>query len=192
VSLVVVAALLLSYVNLLYPDFWLPLNIHVVPAAMAYFFLGYLLRKTAVEGKLLLFAWAGSLAALVLVLLGVDVEQDLKYTVYGIPFVSVALALSLILAFMHLSFYVARAKIIGPVLASLGRYSMGIMFLHMPIAYAMRALPEHSETVRLIVAFSLSYAIAWGMDRFALTRSLFLGAAQPVAPEVRKTVSAVT
>ena len=193
VAVVVFTGLSISYVNLLYPDFWLPLNLHVVPAAMPYVFLGYLFQRTALNGKIVLLAWTGSLIAVIMVLLGIHVEQDMKNNVYGIPYVSLALALCLILAFMHLNAYLSRVKIVGPVLASLGRYSMGIMFLHMPIAVAMRNwLPTYGETIRFIVAVALSYAIARALDRFSLTRSIFLGAARPATPSARKIVSAVT
>jgi len=192
VAIIVFIGLSISYVNLRYPDFWLPLNIHVVPAAMPYFFLGYLFQRMALKGEIVLLAWIGSFIAVAMVLLGIHVEQDMKSNLYGIPYVSFALALCLILAFMNLNSHLSSVKIVGPVLVNLGQYSMGIMFLHMPIAVAMRNwLPTYGETVRFIVAVALSYAIARALDRFSLTRSIFLGAARPVAPSVRKTVSAV-
>lgn len=193
VAIIVFICLSISYANHLYPDFWLPLNIHVVPAAMPYLFLGYLFKQTVLKRRIVLLAWTGSFIAIAMVLLGIHVEQDMKYNIYGIPYISFALALCLILAFMNFNAYVSRVKIIGPAFASLGQYSMGIMFLHMPIAIAMRnGLPAHSETIRFIVAFALSYAIARALDRFSLTRSIFLGSARPATPPVRKTVSAVS
>ena len=193
VAIIVLAGWSISYVNLLYPDFWLPLNIHVVPAAMPYVFLGYLCQRMALEGKIVLLAWAGSSIAVIMVFLGIHVEQDMKSNLYGIPYISFALAFCLILAFMHVSSRLSRMKIVGPALAGLGRYSMGIMFLHMPIAVAMRNwLPTYGETIRFVVACALSYAIARALDRFSLTRSIFLGSARPAAPSVRKTMPAVT
>jgi fucose 4-O-acetylase-like acetyltransferase len=193
VATIVLVGWSISYGNLLYPDFWLPLNIHVVPAAMPYFFVGYLFQRMALKGKVVLLAWAGSFIAVTMVLLGIHVEQDMKSNLYGIPYLSFALALCMILAFMNLHSHLSRVRMIGPVLASLGRYSMGIVFLHMPIAVAMRNwLPTYGETIRFIVALALSYAIARALDRFSLTRSIFLGSARPAAPAVRKTVSAVT
>ena len=193
VAIIVLVGWSISYVNLRYPDFWLPLNIHVVPAAMPYVFLGYLFQRIALKGEMVLLAWIGSFIAVILVLLGVHVEQDMKSNLYGIPYLSFVLALCLILAFMDVNLYLARMRFIGPVLAGLGRYSMGIMFLHMPIAVAMRNwLPSYGATIRFIVACALSYAIARALDRFSLTRSIFLGSARPAAPSVRKTVPAVT
>jgi fucose 4-O-acetylase-like acetyltransferase len=192
VAIVVFIGLSISYVNLLYPDFWLPLNIHVVPAAMPYVFLGYLFQRTALKGKIVLLAWTGAFIAVTMVLFGIHVEQDMKSNLYGIPYLSFVLALCLIVAFMHFHSYLSRTKIIGPVFASLGQYSMGIMFLHMPIAVAMRNwLPTYGETIRFISAVALSYGIARALDRFSLTRSIFLGSARPVAPSVRKIVSPV-
>jgi peptidoglycan/LPS O-acetylase OafA/YrhL len=153
---------------------------------MPYFFLGYLFQRTALKGRIVLLAWIGSLIAVTMVLLGIHVEQDMKSNLYGLPYVSFALALCLILAFMHLHSYLARVRIIGPVLASLGRYSMGIMFLHMPIAVAMRNwLPAHGETIRFVVALALSYAIARALDRFSLTRSIFLGSTRAATSTAR-------
>ncbi|EEF21948.1 conserved hypothetical protein [Ricinus communis] len=159
---------------------------------MPYVFLGYLFQRTALKGKIVLLAWTGSFIAVTMVLLGIHVEQDMKNNLYGIPYLSFALALCLILAFMHFNSYLSRVKVIGPVFASLGQYSMGIMFLHMPVAVAMRNwLPTYGETIRFIAAVALSYGIARALDRFSLTRSIFLGAARPVAPSVRKIVSPV-
>jgi fucose 4-O-acetylase-like acetyltransferase len=191
VATIVFSGLLLGYVNLRYPAFWLPLNLNVVPAAMPYFFAGYLAKEVALKGKIILLAWIGTAVALAMVLLGLHVEQDMKHTIYGIPFVSLALALCNIFAFMHFSAYLARVKVIGPVCASIGRYSMGIMFLHMPIAVAMRTVsPAGDETVRFIVAVSLSYAISVAMNRFALTRSIFLGSTHAATVRAPKALPA--
>lgn len=178
VALVVLGGIAASYANLWYPWFWLPLNLHVVPAAMPYFFLGYLCRGRALTAGAAASAWIVSTIAVALALAGYPVAQDMKYTIYGMPLLSLVLAAGMIVAFMHLNLYLARVKPIAAILARLGRYSMGIMFLHMPIAVAMRALsPAGSETVRFLVAVLASYALSLAFDRFTLTRSIFLGAA---------------
>lgn len=183
VALVVVVGLAASYVNLWYPWFALPLNLHVVPAAMPYFFLGYLCKGRALPAAAAAPAWIGSAIAISLALSGYLVAQDMKYTIYGIPLLSLALALCMIVAFMQANLYLARVKPIAAVLTALGRYSMGIMFMHMPIAVALRTVsPAGSETVRFIVAVIASYGLSMAFDRFTLTRSIFLGASRRATP----------
>lgn len=183
VALVVAAALAASYVNLWNPWFGLPLNLHVVPAAMPYFFLGYLCKGRALPAAGAAPAWIGSAIAVALVLAGYLVAQDMKYTIYGIPVLSFALAMCMIIAFMQLNLYLASVKPVAAVLAGFGRYSMGIMFLHMPIAVAMRTMsPGGSETLRFIVAVIAAYGLSVALDRFTLTRSIFLGSAHRATP----------
>jgi fucose 4-O-acetylase-like acetyltransferase len=183
VALVVLAGLAASYANLWHPEFWLPFNLHVVSAAMPYFFLGYLCKDRAPATTVAALAWIGSAIAIAMSLSGYAVAQDMKYTIYGIPVLSLALAICMSVAFMHLNLYLARAKPIATLLAGLGRHSMGVMFLHMPIAVAMRTVsPGGSETLRFVVAVVASYAVSLAFDRFTLTRSIFLGAAHRTTP----------
>lgn len=171
--------LVTSYLNsFLVAGFQLPLNLHVVLAAIPFFLAGYLWRRMAVQRWWINMAGAiGVIASLGLTYLRVPIEYDMKDTNYGVPILSFALALCCILAVVQLSMWTSDLPTISTIFASLGSGSMGIMFLHRSLMYvpASRWISKENAVVYGVVICIACYGLTLALGHFNICRAFLFG-----------------
>jgi fucose 4-O-acetylase-like acetyltransferase len=176
VSCVVILATCLSYFNArLAPQLSLPLDANVVLAAMPLFYLGYLGRAIPERFARLLAVTgvAGAGLGVYFVYLGMPVFYNMRLGIYGIPGLSLLLAVCCILCLIALS----RISPAQGVLARLGAASMGIMFIHkqLPVIAPLNNWAMRHGYAASVVFTAISLVLAELLRHTVLTRALLLG-----------------
>ncbi len=180
VAQIMAGSLALAYVNsLVFPEAWLAWNANVALAACPFFFLGHLARKHAFDFRRWLpLACVIGLAALVAHGYWPALSFDMKFSDYGIPVVSVAIALALSLVVVELAKLSRRQIVLSRTLSTLGQASMVIMFLHQPIQMVLVKLPAlANDTLRLLITLAITVVIYHLASLHVYGRALLLGAA---------------
>jgi len=172
-----------AYVNAIYaPNVWLPLNANVVLMAAPFFWLGYRLKKTDATWPV----WAsllGAAASVALVLAGVEIEYDMKYSKYGIPALSFVTAAVSILFLVDVARYVARASMASAFIGWIGSASMVIMYVHkLFIALLRDGAGISNNVVVFLAAASLSCMLAYATKNVGIGQRLVWG----MRPAVRQ------
>ena len=162
---VAAAALDLAY---LWPLMETPLGIGQVPFAFVFFWAG------AVYKGLCLPTWAGW-AALLAFLLSIPWAPavDMNFMLFGMPLLSVAVALCGILGLIALAKVADLVPPLRKSLISLGQGALVIMFLHVVLKDHLS--PYLPEALLFGVAVALPYLAYLAMLRFNWTRVVFLG-----------------
>jgi polysaccharide biosynthesis protein PslL len=173
------AALLLSYANTEFiPWFNLPLDANVVFAAMPFFLLGLLAARFALD-RLLIVAVSASGAAIAAYLTHVSVPifYDMRDGIYGLPGVSLILAICCIGCVIIISKAVATVSPIRKVFAGLGASSMGIMFIHkaLPVIPHLNTRALRHGYLAADVFVAISFCVTWMLGRTTLTRAILIG-----------------
>jgi polysaccharide biosynthesis protein PslL len=165
-----------SYLNArLAPQFSLPLDANVVLAAVPFFYLGYLGRSVPqrFERVLAVIAMAGAGFGAYLVYLGRPVFYNMRIGIYGMPGLSLVLAICCIVCLIALT----RISPAQGVLARLGAASMGIMFIHkqLPVIAPLNNWAMRHGYVASIVFTAISLMLAELLRHTVITRALLLG-----------------
>ncbi|WP_155887981.1 acyltransferase family protein, partial [Cupriavidus sp. WS] len=170
------ACMLLSYANATFPQYWFPFNANVVLAAIPFFYVGFTARSRRFRPRDLSLASILALAGGLLTASGLALPFDMKYANYGIPILSFIVAIGCIAASILVAQILTPITFIGAAFRRVGSLSMGIMFLHQPIQYAiLKSIPQSGEVLRFLICFLGSYAISELLDRRHWTRVVFLG-----------------
>lgn len=144
-----------------------PLGIIAVPVALAFLWLGALWRTVERDNWLLLLCVAVSAAAVLIY--GPLAPLNMKYGDYGArPYVTLPLAVALSLALCWLMRLMAWRPFVA-----LGRMSLVIMFLHVPVIHYLR--PYFGVWILTILAVIIPVAAYYLFDRSRMGRILFLG-----------------
>ena len=180
IASVVFIAALLSYLNAdLAPQLSLPLDTNVVPAAMPLFYLGFLARTIPAKLHSILVVIAGLGAALGAYLehLAVPVFYDMRAGVYGIPGLSLILAVCCIVCLIAISQWSTMVVALRKLLTRLGAASMGIMFIHkqLPVFPALSRWAEGHGYAASLLFTAISWLISELLCQSMLTRALLLG-----------------
>lgn len=168
---------------------WLPYpfpwNIHVVPMAVVFIWIGYILKKRTmvshewkVSGNnILLLLSCSSCIFVLLFLWRQTLTMDMKYNDYGIPVISL---ISAVLASMSLTVFAMLSpmdSIIRKMFDWLGQASMVIMYLHLPakaiLARCLDIPDNHWSSVIFGIVFSLAAYATFKQTK--MTRKIFLG-----------------
>ncbi|MBX6362204.1 MAG: acyltransferase family protein [Acidobacterium ailaaui] len=159
------------------PHFTLPFNAHVVLGALPLLLAGYLYRKSRRQHVFELLAMPGFLLTIWLVRLRVPVSYDMKSGNYGVPGLSLVLALSCILAVIALSRFITRTAAGTALFASIGASSMGIMVIHKVVLSTgpVSRLMAKSGWAAFLVALLASWILTLLLARFSFTRAFLLG-----------------
>lgn len=167
-----------AYANsILFPWAWLPWNANVVLMAAPVFYLGWLAKSERLEIPLAL-AVIGVLISICLLMVGIDSSLDMKYSMYGIPVLTLSSALCAIQLLIRISRWVSDIRVISSVLAALGESSMMIMYCHQPIQMIMRDYLSVSDPiVRFVAAIAIGFLIYKGALISRITKIVFLGGA---------------
>jgi fucose 4-O-acetylase-like acetyltransferase len=174
VSLIAFGMLCLGYANeWLSPSFRLPWNAHVVLMALPIFYIGYLYKQYTPKIPLLLVC-ALSLLSLISVLTINGLSYDMKFTKYGIPFISLAVSAVLTLFLQQISWKVSPMRLSKPFI-ELGNASMVLMYTHQPIQLIVRDYLTENPHIRCLFAVAISYLLYRLFTYFAISRALLLG-----------------
>jgi fucose 4-O-acetylase-like acetyltransferase len=174
---IVAGMLCLGFLNDWYLDaFKFPYNLNVVAAAVPFYFCGFLLRHY----KLI---WVRRAAALVaicgwaLVLLGYPNYYDMKNAFYGMPFVTFASALAIVITMLDVFAKLPYWRL----LADAGKASLVIMYLHQGVQIFILDHFSHSVVLRLLAALFIPLIVYYLSLRWSFTRALLLGSKADLA-----------
>ncbi|MEB3341283.1 acyltransferase family protein [Okeania sp.] len=178
----------LSYLNsLVFPKFWLPQNAHIALAAIPLFLLGFLFRKYYRERNYYLISIPSVIISWWLIFFYsrqfpnqfFSVDYDMKGANYGIPIISLLLALGMIIFCIDVSkLLVERVPLVAKIFTALGKASMIILFLHIVFRDFLRFLNLgvfSSNFIVFILGTTLSFISYIIIIRFSLTRAILLG-----------------
>jgi polysaccharide biosynthesis protein PslL len=170
----------LAYANaFLKPELHLPLALNVVFAAAPLFYIGMVTKRVTWNAWKLATCFVIAGLSLVAALKGVPVAWDMKQTDYGLPVVSIVTAFAWFVCLSRASQWIAAVPGVSALLASLGRMSMGIMFLHQFAQIALHDFAGVSnDWLRGCLALAASFALSLVLNYFDATRVLFLGEAK--------------
>ncbi|KAA0020342.1 acyltransferase family protein [Salinicola corii] len=160
---------------------WLVGNLDVVAMAAPLYFVGYEVKRLQVDWErgwalaaVILFACAGCAALAVTDL----VKVDMKYALYGIPVFSFCSAIALTAVTASLAKRIAEISSLRRLLGHLGRASMTIMYLHIPVIYFFRQHEEMGKSpLILAAAILIPLAVHHLIALTPPTRALFAGSA---------------
>ena len=172
---VFIAILILSYVNSFwFPNFWLPLNINVVFAALPIFMIGYFVREKNIEIPLI-----PLLILFTIVLFSQfyleNNTYDMKYSNYGIPFVTLFSSVIFILFIKKLAVWLNKIPILSTSLIMFGKASMIIMYLHLPVKYFIESFFDFNLALVFILSTIIPFILYLLFVRYPVTKGIFLG-----------------
>lgn len=148
----------------------LPWNLHVVPMAIMFIYAGYILRMIFDNQSIKLseLGWKSgmiiSLIAFICCIVGWHFQEilyiDMKSAHYGIPIISLFIAILLCICLAYMASKLERFRLIAIPLSLLGEASLVIMFLHQPIqVYLENFIPARPllYLVGILMPFSVYY-----------------------------------
>src|SRR5581483_214880 len=108
---------------------------------------------------------------------GLPIFYDMHTGFYGTPLLTVMLAQGCVFACWQLSILLSKTPLLSPLLQSIGAMSLGIMLLHKAIPFlpGYSRLQGHTESSAFVAALVSSWLLSLLLNRFSLTRALFLG-----------------
>lgn len=171
---VITFLLLLSYLNsMIFPNFWLPGNINVALAAAPFFYVGYLIKINKVKfNKLIILI----LSIIVIVsLFHLSNTYDMKMAIYGVPIITFLSSLILIFQIKILSKMIIKLGYISVPFIDLGKASMIIMYLHLPLQFFCFYFISENQILRFCFALFGSYLFYRVFTKYRFTRAVLLG-----------------
>ena len=162
--------------SVVWPDFYLPLALNVVPIAVVFYFIGRAFRqhdfgKTSVVNVLMLLI---GILALFAVEASYSPTINMKRADYGVPVFTLLLSASGVLAILVFSTILSKWNA-TKFIAYIGRASLFIMYAHMAIAIELRSnlsLPGSFIAIMTIAICLLSYELVRSSRLLSVT---FLG-----------------
>ena len=159
--------LAISYINsILFPFFWLPWSINVIFAALPIFYIGYYLKTKDFKINTILILFL-SIIVIMSTLYLTSNTYDMKYGNYGIPIITLISSITLILLIKTIAIRFQKIKFLSIPLASTGKASMTIMYLHIPIKYLL--------TFVFVFSLLISFLFHFIFLKSTFTRGLLLG-----------------
>lgn len=162
--------------SVVWPDFYLPLALNVVPIAFVFYLIGRAFRQHDF-GKISVFN-AFMLLIGILALFGVEASYsptiNMKRAEYGVPVLTLILSASGVLALIVLSTVISKWSA-TKFLAYIGRASLFIMYAHMAIAMELRSnfsAPGSFIAIMTLVVCLVSYQLVRSSRILSVT---FLG-----------------
>lgn len=167
-----------------YTSSQLPWNIQVVPMAVSYIWVGNILKiqitdtwNFSTRKKYPLIAIIAVAILIIIFLLRHELTLDMKYSDYGLPFISFASSILATISIAVFCVLISTSSIIGKTLCMIGEASMVIMYLHMPIKFIIMSklnLIEYN-IVNILGGILLSFAVYYLLKQTRISRKLFLG-----------------
>ncbi|MFM2380888.1 MAG: hypothetical protein RLZZ143_3471 [Cyanobacteriota bacterium] len=177
---------ILGYLNyLFFQQIWLPQNAHVALAATPIFLIGFLFQRRSYQGNYYFISILSIIISLLLIIFHARqiptqwlfIAYDMKRANYGLPVLSLLLAIGLILFCIDISrLLVERVPLLAKILGMLGQASLLILCLHMTVIYVLRGLNLGISNFNLFILSTtlplMSYLI---LLKISFTRAVFLG-----------------
>ncbi len=165
----------------------LPWNIHVVPMAVSYIWIGFLINKSVQVG--LQEMRSPSLIAYfmiaVLIMTGIyifrhELTLNMKYNDYGLPLLSLVCSVISSISVAVFAILIAKIGLVAKILSFIGDASMVIMFLHQAIKFIFltRLGLEENYVIVILSGILLSLAVYVLMKQSNLARKYLLGEAR--------------
>ncbi len=172
--LISMLSLILSFINAyFFSHLLVPFNVNVVFASFPFFLFGFLVKKWhfRLNNSTLFFSF---LVALSLVLFLENNTYDMKYAIYGIPFVTFICSSIIILAIRRCSKILSKYRF-SHYIGHLGKASLVIMYLHQPLHVLSVEFITESKFIVFVMAITLSYIFYHLLLMNTFTRVIFLG-----------------
>lgn len=148
---------------LIYYNNYLPWNLSVVPIAVLYLGVGYLLKHIYTYNKYFspkykFFNCIAIITLLIVYLFSNNLRMDLKYAQYGIPILSFVVSIISSIAISYFAFIISRNKKFSIYFSSLGIMSMFIMYVHQPIKFLILQQFNLHDKYLLVIFFALIFS----------------------------------
>lgn len=164
-----------SYVNsLIISDFYLPWNLNVVFASLPLFYAGNIYSKRGLNSNYISLLGV-SLLVIIFTLLFPQNIYDMKYSIYGIPFVTFISSLILCLFVLMTSKILSRYRFLNNILSMIGLESSSIMYLHMLFYLAVDKYILENSFLCFLSSLTLSFLAAKIISRFRALKFFFKG-----------------
>lgn len=152
-----------------------PWAINVVFAAIPFFAVGYYWgNEVFLRRRLFMLVFA--IASAGMTYSNLNLNYNMKYSSYGIPFLSFFVALSGIVVLKELSEILVKNKTLASVFTYIGSASMVIMYLHQFIQLSLRNYDAtNSYFLRVTLAIAISLLVYAMIQKFSVLRALLLG-----------------
>lgn len=176
IAMTMCVMLVLAFLNsIFFPSFWLPWNANVVLAAAPIFYLGYIYKKRAPKLNMSKIMILGLLIVLLSFVFPSN-TYDMKSASYGIPVITLTSAIILVLSLKFISIRMSANRYLGTIFSELGKASLTIMYLHLPIIIILETqFPTVHKLFVFLVSLILSYLTHTILLKSQFTRGIFLG-----------------
>lgn len=180
VTLLCVPLLILAYWNSANDDFWLPFAINVVAMSFPIMHAGWLYRhrRFSLHADEILnnFVAIVGLSYTMLAVTFTAPGLQMKLANYGIPIITMFCAICMVIVTKLAFDYLARFLIVNLVIGNLGKASLIIMFVHMPLdALLVDVFDIHNDLAGVLFATAASYAVFRLLGSSTWGSRLFLG-----------------
>lgn len=169
--------ILIGYLLTLIP-YPLPWNLHVVPMAVAYIWIGYLMKGylDRMFSSKKLFCVLAIMILLAVYLLRYELSIDMKYARYGIFGISMLGSIIASLSICVLAFILSTNNAICRILGYIGTASMVIMYIHLPVKYwIVGFFSKNQESLGILLGIILSLIVYMFLSKIKVTNRLYLG-----------------
>ncbi|NQX96736.1 MAG: acyltransferase family protein [Flavobacteriales bacterium] len=174
-QIVLTLFLIISYINsIIYPNFWLPWNVNVVFAAIPLFYIGFLFKNGIIKIK----PWLITILSVLIFISSFYITTntyDMKYAKYGIPFFTFFSSIILILFIKLISSIIEKSENISKPFAEIGKASMTIMYLHLPIKLLINNYLTIDKTFTFITVILISFSFHLLFFKIKIFRAFLLG-----------------
>ncbi|MBF90948.1 MAG: hypothetical protein CMP75_04220 [Flavobacteriales bacterium] len=168
-------SLCFSYLNsLILSEYYLPWNLNVVFASLPLFYAGNIYKTRGLDSNYISLLGL-SLLVIIFTLLFPENIYDMKYSIYGIPFITFFSSLILCLFVLMTSKILSRYKFLNSILSKIGLESSSIMYLHILFYLATDKYISENSLLCFLLSLSLSYLAAKIISRFRVLKIYFKG-----------------
>jgi len=183
---VVCVAYIIGMINsMVFPDFVLPWNAHVVPMAFVFLWAGHSYRQLNFSQQKTMTFIAGTLTIITIgiycfTMLPEKLFQmkmfEMKTNYYGIPIINMIVGVGCIITIRKIADILSKYHIVSLFFSQIGQASMVIMYLHMPFQIIFLLFFKISDIwFRFVSSLILSFTAFFIMKHFRLMRRLFMG-----------------
>lgn len=162
----------------------LPWNIQVVPMAMSYIWIGFILKRFQLSELINMKKYFWLLSLVIVVFLWTliwtfrqELAIDMKYNDFGIPLLSLINSVVASISVAVIAVLISKVDILAKIISVIGGASMIIMYLHLPIRqlFLSRLHLESNHVIAIVSGISVPMVIYAVFRQNRITRKYFLG-----------------